>query len=42
MRYDKDKLKNSLDIEQVFELLTFLGGEPIQKENIIISIKMEK
>ena len=37
MRYDKDKLKNSLDIEQVFELLTFLGGEPIQKENIIIS-----
>lgn len=27
--YDKDKIKNSLTIEQVFDLISDLGGEPI-------------
>lgn len=35
--YDKDELKNSLTIEQVFDLVVDLGGEPIMKENYFIS-----
>ena len=29
MKYDKDKIKNSLSIEQVFDLVSELGGEPL-------------
>lgn len=28
-KYDKDKIKNSLSIEQVFDLVSELGGEPV-------------
>ena len=28
-KYDKDKIKNSLSLEQVFDLVSELGGEPI-------------
>ena len=31
--YDKDKIKNSLTIEQVFDLVSDLGGEPIMNTN---------
>ena len=35
---DKDKVKNSLTIDQIFDLLSELGGEPIQKDdNTLIS-----
>lgn len=29
MKFDKDKIKNSLTIEQVFDLVSELGGEPL-------------
>ncbi|AXF52461.1 MAG: DNA primase [Caudoviricetes sp.] len=37
--YDKDKIKQSLSIEQVFDLISELGGEPkpLTSNNIIIS-----
>lgn len=35
--YDKDKLKNSLTIEQVYNFVIDLGGEPIMKEGYFIS-----
>ena len=28
-KYDKDKIKNSLTLEQVFDLVSELGGEPL-------------
>lgn len=36
-KYDKDELKNSLEIEQVCDLVMELGGEPILKGNYFIS-----
>lgn len=36
-KYDKDELKNSLELEQVFDLVMELGGEPIIKEGYFIS-----
>ena len=33
---DKDEIKNSLTLEQVYDLLTELGAEPILKDNCII------
>lgn len=36
-RYDKDEIKNSLSIEQVYDLIESLGGEPILRDNYIIS-----
>ncbi len=35
--YDKDELKNSLTIEQIFDLVTDLGGEPIMKDGYFVS-----
>ena len=35
--YDKDKIKQSLTLEQVYSLLVDFGGEPIIKNNTIIS-----
>ncbi len=35
--YNKDKIKNSLTLEQVYEFVVDLGGEPIIKENYFIS-----
>ena len=29
MKFDKDEVKNGLAIEQVFELVAELGGEPV-------------
>lgn len=37
MKIDKDNIKNNLTIEQIFNLLSELHGEPIIKNNIIIS-----
>ena len=34
---DKDEIKNSLDIDQIFELLNSLGGEPNLRDDYIIS-----
>lgn len=34
--YDKDKIKQSLSIDQIFDLVSELGGEPIKKGNILI------
>lgn len=36
-KYDKDEIKTSLSIEQVFDLVSELGGEPILKDGYIIS-----
>ena len=36
-KYNKDELKNSLELEQVFNLVMELGGEPILKNNFFIS-----
>ena len=36
-KYDKDELKNSLELEQVFDLVMELGGEPIPKEGYFVS-----
>lgn len=33
MKFDKDEIKNSLTIEQVFELIAELGGEPIMDKS---------
>lgn len=33
-RYNKDELKQSLTIEQVFELTADLGGEPVMEKNL--------
>jgi hypothetical protein len=35
--YDKDKIKNSLSIEQVFDLVSELGGEPTMYNNYFVS-----
>ena len=35
-KYDKDTLKENLSIEEVFDLVSELGGEPILKDNCII------
>lgn len=35
--YDKDKIKNSLTIEQVFDLVSELGGEPIMNSGYFTS-----
>ena len=35
-KYDKDTLKENLTIEEVFDLVSELGGEPILKDNCII------
>lgn len=32
-KYNKDKIKNSLSIEQVFDLVSELGGEPVMNNN---------
>jgi hypothetical protein len=37
MKINKDELKESLTIEQVFELVAEMGGEPQMKENYFIS-----
>ena len=40
MKLDKDELKNSLTLEQVFSFVSFLGGEPkkdTRKEDVFIS-----
>ena len=36
--YDKDKIKNSLSIEQVFDLVDELGGEPIMYSGFFVSL----
>ena len=36
-KFDKDKIKNSLSIEQVFDLVSELGGEPIMNNGYFIS-----
>ena len=36
-KYDKEELKKELTLEQVYDLLTELGAEPILKDNCIIS-----
>ena len=36
-KYDKDKIKNSLSIEQVFDLVSELGGEPTMYSGYFIS-----
>ena len=36
-KYDKDKIKNSLSIEQVFDLISELGGEPQMCSGYFIS-----
>ena len=36
-KYNKDLIKESLSIEQVFDYVTELGGEPIMKGNMFIS-----
>lgn len=35
--YDKDKIKSELTLEQIEEILTEFGGEPIRKGDVIIS-----
>lgn len=35
--YDKDKIKNSLTIEQVFDLVKYFGGEPSIRGDVIVS-----
>ena len=35
--YDKDKIKNSLSIEQVFDLVSDLGGEPVMYSGYFIA-----
>lgn len=37
MYYDKDEIKQSLTIDQVFDFLVHLGGDPIKKNGYIIS-----
>ena len=34
-KYDKDKIKNSLSIEQVFDLVSELGGEPFMQNGYL-------
>lgn len=34
---ETERIKNNLSIEQIYNLLLSLGGNPILKENIIIS-----
>ena len=34
---ETEQIKNNLSIEQIYNLLLSLGGNPILKENIIIS-----
>ncbi len=36
--YDKDEVKNVLDIEDVFDILESLNAEPILKEDYIVSL----
>ena len=36
-KFDKDKIKNSLSIEQVFDLVSELGGEPTMYDGYFIS-----
>ena len=36
-KFDKDKIKNSLSIEQVFDLVSELGGEPVMNNGYFIS-----
>ena len=36
-QYDKDKIKNSLTIEQVFDLVSDLGGEPVMNTGFFVS-----
>ena len=36
-KYNKDLIKESLSIEQVFDYVAELGGEPIMKGNMFIS-----
>lgn len=36
-KYNKDELKESLTIEQIYELVAELGGEPQMKGNYFIS-----
>ena len=36
-KFDKDKIKNSLSIEQVFDLVSELGGEPIMHSGYFVS-----
>ena len=36
-KYNKDEIKNSLTIEQVYELVAELGGEPRLFNNFFIS-----
>ena len=37
MRYDKDKIKESLTLDDVFSFLADLGGEPIAHDNYIVA-----
>ena len=37
MQYNKDEIKNSLTIDQVFEIVQSFGGDPIMKEDFFIS-----
>ena len=37
MKYDKDKIKQDLTIEQVFDLVAELGGEPQMRNNYFVS-----
>ena len=36
-QYNKDEIKESLSIEQVFDFLSEFGGEPQIRGNIIVS-----
>ena len=36
-KFDKDKIKNSLSIEQVFDLVSELGGEPVMNNGYFVS-----
>ncbi len=36
-KFDKDKIKNSLSIEQVYDLVSELGGEPVMNSGYFIS-----
>ena len=37
MKFDKDEIKNSLSIEQVFDIVADLGGEPRMERDYFIS-----
>lgn len=37
LHYDKDEIKGSLDLEQVASFVSYLGGDPIIKENYFVA-----